>query len=83
MFKLSLALWCGLIGSFFTFPGLRFARMHKDALKYCEERPFLKYVMCYFPYMFKYVYIAIIILDVKIWGGGELVKDILYLLECF
>lgn len=43
MFKLSLALWCGIIGSFFTFPGLRYARMHKDALKYCSERPFLKY----------------------------------------
>ncbi|XP_035217802.1 transmembrane protein 161B-like isoform X2 [Stegodyphus dumicola] len=42
MFKLTLALWCGLIGSFFTFPGLRFARMHKDALRYCSERPFLK-----------------------------------------
>ncbi|GFX26713.1 transmembrane protein 161B [Trichonephila clavipes] len=42
MFKLSLALWCGFIGSFFTFPGLRLARMHKDALKYCSERPFLK-----------------------------------------
>lgn len=42
MFKLSLALWCGFIGCFFTFPGLRFARMHKDALKYCSERPFLK-----------------------------------------
>lgn len=43
MFKLCLALWCGIIGSFFTFPGLRFAKMHKDALKYCAERTFLKY----------------------------------------
>ncbi|XP_055925695.1 transmembrane protein 161B-like [Argiope bruennichi] len=42
MFKLCLALWCGFVGSFFTFPGLRLARMHKDALKYCAERPFLK-----------------------------------------
>ncbi|GIY26478.1 transmembrane protein 161B [Caerostris darwini] len=42
MFKLCLALWCGFIGSFFTFPGLRLARMHKDALKYCAERPLLK-----------------------------------------
>ncbi|XP_054712268.1 transmembrane protein 161B-like [Uloborus diversus] len=45
MFKLSLALWCGLIGCFFTFPGLRFAKMHKDALKYCSERPFLKMLL--------------------------------------
>ncbi|XP_015917310.1 transmembrane protein 161B [Parasteatoda tepidariorum] len=45
MFKLGLALWCGMFGSFFTFPGLRFARMHKDALKYCAERPFLKMLL--------------------------------------
>lgn len=45
MFKLMIALWCGFIGLFFTFPGLRFARMHKDALKYSCERPFLKTVL--------------------------------------
>ncbi|XP_064469449.1 transmembrane protein 161B-like [Ornithodoros turicata] len=42
MFKFFLALWAGFVGAFFAFPGLRFARMHSDAFKYCEERPFLK-----------------------------------------
>lgn len=42
MFKLSLAVWSGLMGTFFTFPGLRFARMHHDCLKYCDDKPFTK-----------------------------------------
>lgn len=31
-FKLILALLCSLIGAFLTFPGLRLAQMHLDAL---------------------------------------------------
>ena len=31
--KFFIALWCGLIGALFTFPGLRVARMHWDVLK--------------------------------------------------
>uniref|UniRef100_A0A6M2DWU7 Putative transmembrane protein n=1 Tax=Xenopsylla cheopis TaxID=163159 RepID=A0A6M2DWU7_XENCH len=31
--KFFLALWCGLLGALFTFPGLRMARMHWDCLK--------------------------------------------------
>lgn len=42
MFKLSLAVWCGLVGAFFTFPGLRFARMHYDCLKYSSDSHFFK-----------------------------------------
>jgi len=34
--KFFIALWCGLIGALFTFPGLRVARMHWDVLKYSE-----------------------------------------------
>ncbi|XP_030373087.1 transmembrane protein 161B [Scaptodrosophila lebanonensis] len=33
--KFFLALSCGLLGSLFTFPGLRMAKMHWDSLKYC------------------------------------------------
>lgn len=33
-FKIALALMCALIGSFFTFPGLRLGKMHWDSLKY-------------------------------------------------
>ncbi|XP_053603802.1 transmembrane protein 161B [Plodia interpunctella] len=32
--KLSLAVWAAIIGTLFTFPGLRVARMHWDSLKY-------------------------------------------------
>ncbi|CAH1401879.1 unnamed protein product [Nezara viridula] len=40
--KFIVAVWCALIGSFFTFPGLRLARMHWDSLRYCESRILLK-----------------------------------------
>ncbi|XP_068631234.1 transmembrane protein 161B [Battus philenor] len=32
--KLSLAVWAAIIGTLFTFPGLRVARMHWDSLRY-------------------------------------------------
>lgn len=34
--KFCLAVWCGLIGALFTFPGLRTARMHWDSLKFAS-----------------------------------------------
>ena len=37
--KFFIALWCGSIGALFTFPGLRVARMHWDALQYAEGGP--------------------------------------------
>ncbi|XP_037279267.2 transmembrane protein 161-like emei [Rhipicephalus microplus] len=45
MFKFFLAVWCGLVGAFFTFPGLRYARMHWDAFKYCEGQHFLRLLL--------------------------------------
>jgi len=36
--KFFIALWCGLIGALFTFPGLRVARMHWDVLRYSGDR---------------------------------------------
>ncbi|XP_044597495.1 transmembrane protein 161B-like [Cotesia glomerata] len=35
--KFSLAVWCGLLGSLLTFPGLRMAQMHSDALIYHKQ----------------------------------------------
>ncbi|KAG1679599.1 Transmembrane protein 161B [Nymphon striatum] len=35
-FKFVLAVWSGLIGAFFTFPGMRGAKMHLDSLNYTE-----------------------------------------------
>ncbi|XP_024222295.1 transmembrane protein 161B isoform X1 [Bombus impatiens] len=39
--KFFLALWCGLLGSLFTFPGLRVSRMHWDALRYYKDQKLL------------------------------------------
>ncbi|XP_015439394.1 PREDICTED: transmembrane protein 161B [Dufourea novaeangliae] len=39
--KFFLALWCGLLGSFFTFPGLRVSKMHWDALRYYKDQKIL------------------------------------------
>ena len=36
MLKFWLAVWCGLIGAFFIFPGMRVAKMHLDALTYAS-----------------------------------------------
>ena len=36
-----LALWCGLLGSLFTFPGLRVSKMHWDALRYYKDQKLL------------------------------------------
>ncbi|KAF4532452.1 hypothetical protein B566_EDAN003027 [Ephemera danica] len=43
--KLCFAVWCGLIGSLFTFPGLRMAKMHWDSLSYCSERPLMRLLL--------------------------------------
>lgn len=37
-FKLFLAVLCSLIGAFLTFPGLRLAQMHLDALSLAPEK---------------------------------------------
>uniref|UniRef100_A0A336LYD7 CSON005826 protein n=1 Tax=Culicoides sonorensis TaxID=179676 RepID=A0A336LYD7_CULSO len=36
--KFTIAVTCAILGAFFTFPGLRMARMHYDSLKYCKDR---------------------------------------------
>lgn len=45
--KFFLALWCGLIGGLFIFPGFRAARMHYDLLKYVEISYYL-FIKVYF-----------------------------------
>ncbi|KAG5320817.1 T161B protein, partial [Pseudoatta argentina] len=39
--KFFLAIWCGLLGSLFTFPGLRASKMHWDTLRYYKDNKFL------------------------------------------
>ena len=36
-FKIILAIICAILGAFLTFPGLRLAKMHSDALKYTDS----------------------------------------------
>lgn len=43
--RIVLAIFCALLGAFFTFPGLRLAKMHTDALKYTSGRPFLQLLL--------------------------------------
>ncbi|XP_064545240.1 transmembrane protein 161B [Drosophila montana] len=43
--KFFLALSCGVLGSLFTFPGLRMAKMHWDSLKYCRGNRMLQVVL--------------------------------------
>lgn len=39
-FKIILALICSITGALLTFPGLRYAKVHLDTLKYVKESPF-------------------------------------------
>ncbi|XP_018057733.1 PREDICTED: transmembrane protein 161B [Atta colombica] len=39
--KFFLAIWCGLLGSLFTFPGLRASKMHWDTLRYYKDNKLL------------------------------------------
>ncbi|XP_037816513.1 transmembrane protein 161B [Lucilia sericata] len=43
--KFFMALGCGVLGSLFTFPGLRMAKMHWDSLRYCRENKFLQILL--------------------------------------
>ncbi|XP_063906721.1 transmembrane protein 161B [Zophobas morio] len=43
--KFFLALWCGILGSLLTFPGLRVAKMHWDLLKYFRERKLVQILL--------------------------------------
>ena len=38
LFKFWLAVLCGITGSLFTFPGLRFAQMHRDCLRFVGQK---------------------------------------------
>jgi hypothetical protein len=40
-----IAVFCGILGAIFTFPGLRMAKMHFDSLRYCKDRKMLKLLL--------------------------------------
>ncbi|KAH8296695.1 hypothetical protein KR054_009916, partial [Drosophila jambulina] len=43
--KFFIAVGCGVLGSLFTFPGLRMAKMHWDSLKYCRGNRLLQVLL--------------------------------------
>lgn len=43
--KFFIAVLCGLLGSLFTFPGLRIAQMHWDSLKYCRTTKLMQIIL--------------------------------------
>ncbi|KAJ8919090.1 hypothetical protein NQ315_012075 [Exocentrus adspersus] len=43
--KFFIAIWCGIMGALFTFPGLRIARMHWDLIKYFRERKVIQILL--------------------------------------
>ena len=50
-YKIIVVIFSAILGSFLTFPGLRLAKMHTDALKYAAGRPFFQ-LMLYFNMIF-------------------------------
>ncbi|KAG8237299.1 hypothetical protein J437_LFUL017058 [Ladona fulva] len=43
--KFCIALWCGLVGALFTFPGIRMAKMHWDCTRFSQENRFLRILL--------------------------------------
>ena len=43
--KIIMAFICSIIGAFLTFPGLRLAKMHVDALRYAKNNVFLQFFL--------------------------------------
>lgn len=63
-FKILLAVMCAITGALLTFPGLRMAKLHLDALKYSKENP-VKQVLLHINFILPYV---VLLLWVKPFG---------------
>lgn len=79
-FRIVLAIVSAIIGSFVTFPGLRLAKMHSDALKYASERPFLQvlfHMNIIFPFLISLMWVKPVIRDmlVRDYGASILMSD--------
>ncbi|XP_046565397.1 transmembrane protein 161B-like [Haliotis rubra] len=48
-FKIVLAITCSILGAFLTFPGLRLAKLHSDAMKYAREN-YVRQTLLHFNY---------------------------------
>lgn len=75
--KLCFAVWCGITGALFVFPGLRVSRMHWDALRHCNERSVLKmliYINLVSPFLLSLLWIRPLArhyFTVRIFGNME------------
>lgn len=43
--KFFIAVWCAMLGTLFTFPGLRIAKMHWDLVKKCKDRRLMQLLL--------------------------------------
>uniref|UniRef100_A0A1B0BZM8 Transmembrane protein 161B n=1 Tax=Glossina palpalis gambiensis TaxID=67801 RepID=A0A1B0BZM8_9MUSC len=75
--KFFMALGCGILGSLFTFPGLRMAKMHWDSLKYCHDSK-LKQILLNISFILPFILVILWIrpisrdyLTVRIFEGME------------
>uniref|UniRef100_A0A1A9WSP1 Transmembrane protein 161B n=1 Tax=Glossina brevipalpis TaxID=37001 RepID=A0A1A9WSP1_9MUSC len=75
--KFFMALGCGILGSLFTFPGLRMAKMHWDSLKYCRDSK-LKQILLNISFILPFILVVLWIrpisrdyLTVRIFEGME------------
>lgn len=75
--KFFIALSCGLLGSLFTFPGLRMAKMHWDSLRYCKDNKILQ-VLLNLSFVLPFILVILWIkpisrdyLTVRVFGGME------------
>ena len=70
-FKMLLALTAAFFGAFLTWPGIRLAKMHREALKYEMERPIgklLTHINLFFPLFIASLWIKPVFRDVLVGG---------------
>lgn len=80
-FRIILVLTCAILGTFMTFPGLRLAKMHHDALRFASENPFkqlLLYTNMIFPLFISLLWIKPIMREYLVkrdYNGRRIIVD--------
>ena len=70
-FKMLLALSAALFGALLTWPGIRLAKMHREALRYEKERPAMKlltHLNLFFPLLIAALWVKPVFRDVLVGG---------------
>jgi len=76
--RIILAIIGALLGAFMTFPGLRLAKMHSDAVKYAAERPFLNillHINMIFPLIISLMWVKPAVRDFVVRRHGKIKID--------